>query len=1276
MLALPIHDIRQLYLSNIDLVRRPDAPSQPTVLELEAKFGYYSGKTFRSNVPYVHFERLLTLLRARGKGETVQESQVAQSERIRRVTTTSMGNAPETIIWQRKQRLRDFDLTSYDIRVSVNREETLTPDQIPADFKPSVIRERTRHSFIMENGLIQVDMTEVMMSGEDRIARARYEVEVEFLGEEKDLPLFEEHIAIIFRLLRGTNLIYDNVTKDKLIRETVKILGQTRGDMIDKDVLVEARNIKRRDLVWGGIVGNRDTSYMVTYKADGLRKMLIIHSSGIWLVYPPFEFNLVLDPSLNISQLGILLTKFNGTIFDGELVVPKNPKPLKYLYLAFDCLAFSGNAGIQGQPYSERQKVVNAISGAVRTPLLTIDTKRTEEIKTAEQFFTLVTDFLSKRETLDYNEDGLIFIPASIRYNPHSEKLELRDRGLTRVPDVCKWKQARNVTIDFSLKWIDAPGSELGRMLELYSYDERRKEMVPFRGDVINPLTPDMIDHTNAMTLDKPTNLVVEYEWMESMRILRPRRIRLDKMGPNRLSIALDDWEDVHNPISQADIQGDTLMMTTSYHNRIKRGLYNIIPRGSNILDIGSGQGGDVAKWLGLARKNRGEVGRNRGEVEPNTGLVVAVEPNANNRTELIARIGTFDMGNRVMIVPGGGEDVATITEAVRQFIPGGKVDAVTLMLSMSFFWASDYHLEALITTIVTNLKPGGMIVFLTVNGTTLEQIFEPALGGIAPVSDKRIATADIHLYPRPVTPVIPRENGQDEQNRPLFGRPLDFVLPDTIVGDQREYLVHIHDFTRRLATYGINLRENHRAEGERLLSPGNALFSSMYSYGYYVNDDKILLEQMTKSLPIQMNPVLPSPPNPVETPPVISYPEPLAEEAVVIPLPTIPQIKSLAPVVASRALMKERMQLPALGVRYTGRGGKIVSGRAINDDTYAPLTCSWYDDLVRIATIGDGSCFIHAVLKAFYKPYQDNDDASYRLDVASVVRRDLAICLGMDNPDYPGHTYWETAGRGSFPRMVMQQISDEDLVGDLRVDYSLTGLQRLFNSYNQLGDEVYTFVSDILNVDIYVLRATKDDLYPHLHTRRANVPRNGIVIIGNLVHYEVLAVDGEDELFQTVFAPDDPFLEALTGVFIGDPNFQDIMNVIPYDPDESFINDAVEAFSTNNVLNIPDKIADIFLEDDPFRIQLSRLRTSIEQAARRRLITFHPVIQELERIIPVMRQAGFDADMTQRVRDVVEHRVDPDIPQHLDSIIAAAETDGLLDRETVNAIMAVKASL
>src|SRR5690606_17527332 len=97
---------------------------------------------------------------------------------------------------------------------------------------------------------------------------------------------------------------------------------------------------------------------------------------------------------------------------------------------------------------------------------------------------------------------------------------------------------------------------------------------------------------------------------------------------------------------------------------------------GINILDIGSGRGGDISKWKRLIDKQSPEP----------TGRVVAVEPNPDNFKEFKSRLEkNKEMKDRVVLVETGGEDTVEITRAVQDFIPQGKVDVVFLMLSMSF---------------------------------------------------------------------------------------------------------------------------------------------------------------------------------------------------------------------------------------------------------------------------------------------------------------------------------------------------------------------------------------------------------------------------------------------------------------------------------------------------------------------------------------------------------------------------------------------------------------
>lgn len=63
-------------------------------------------------------------------------------------------------------------------------------------------------------------------------------------------------------------------------------------------------------------------------------------------------------------------------------------------------------------------------------------------------------------------------------------------------------------------------------------------------------------------------------------------------------------------------------------------------------------------------------------------------------------------------------------------------------------------------------------------------------------------------------------------------------------------------------------------------------------------------------------------------------------------------------------------------------------------DDSVQQMTVTWYQNVLRIGDIGDGSCFIHATMKAFYGPYQENATYNYRSELATKFRRDIAYAL------------------------------------------------------------------------------------------------------------------------------------------------------------------------------------------------------------------------------------------------------------------------------------------
>jgi SAM-dependent methyltransferase len=1181
-------------------------------VEMEARFGVNTRNGFKPGVTRQVFNRIRDYFENKS---TPQQSQTTDyiGKNVRKTVTNPIGDGSPEIIWIQKTRLWNQDDPNYGIRYSMSREINIDP--VP-NFTPDIIREKNRYSYYVYNGTVRIDITMVNMvqnvqntgnvttyQGEKKTNQdeTKYEVELELL-DPRGLNNFESALKVLLYRILDTLVLYTQDEFQQVISSVNRNLGSTLRGKIDHEPLVQARNLKLKDMVWGGLIGNKDTAYSVTHKADGTRKMMVFHSTGIWLITPPYSLNRIYNKEIPI---------LTGTILDGEVVPLEKRKEgapkTRIWYLVFDCLSVSGQYDIQNKPHKVRMNQAQMVADMplFKSEFIHVNTKTFKNFTTPFEFFNIMNDMFLEQKLIQYDQDGFMFTPVDYSYNPHSDKHPLYQRVLTKYPDICKWKPQDQLTIDFAIKWLPSPSGT--RSIQLYSNEKGK--LVLFKGTKAFPYT-GTIDSTNPMTSELPNGTVVEYGWDYNKNIFIPHRVRFDKTKPNKMDIAEDVWMDIQNPLDQDTMTGKNLTLLRRYHNRIKEHLYSRETthdkndKTLTLLDIGSGRGGDVAKWKRRYSK------------------VVAVEPNPEHIIELKRRIELHGMTDKVRIVNTGGEDIETIYKNVREFI-GGRVDVVSMMLSMSFFWRSQSMVNRLVNTIISNIKPDGEFVFLTIDGDLVEQTFEHPPDKI-PITQLDLGLATLRYFGNKT----PKE--------------LHIHIEGTIVEDQTEWLVRLNDLTTPLREFGFDYIEHQRANEEEFLSNNEIILTQMYTYGVIANKNKIekkyelpdidfvipgkekfpgLLtnpneipqikdlinveniiqeeiksEDKMKNISTQLPPLPPAPrgtarvkPIPVDIPlqdqtpqtnvilppipgtlPTVPFALPTVPGALptvpLVPgtlppvpgaLPTIPLVPgSLPPVTGvlpgvlptvpvtdnlpTLEQITKEIQLEELG--NTDRHQTNIDDNMEDDideielpliptDTYQYINVLWYpnEKVVRIGAIGDGSCFFHSVLGGYYPPYQNENNENVRRRFVQKLRRDIAYTLQMNDSENPGHTMWENAARGQFKNLYEQQklgLVLDDGFG-YYLDFSLEGLQQLFNSSRYLGDEVYQYASDILGIDIYVMRLTNKNLYVHLNTSKRGVERKAVVISGNGSHYETVGVE-RNGMFQTVFDSNDPFILAI----------------------------------------------------------------------------------------------------------------------------------------------------
>ena len=1086
-------------------------------VELEARFGRIGNQGFVPGVSRQVFNRIRDYFE--GKAQSIRTRTTDYiSKNVRKTVTNPVGNEVTETIWITKQRLWNQDDNNFGIRYSMSRE---IPIQPILDFKPEIIREKNRYSYRVFGGAIRIDITMVDMIRLDGSSdRTKYEVEVELLnptgidttggstgnygppgatgsGNPGSSSSFEKSLTLILQRVLDTVMLYNSQEANAVIAYVNMLLGSENSPSIDHRALVQARNLKLKDIVWGGLVGNREvtqnqtqnqvqnqtenqgTGYSVTHKADGQRKLLVFHTSGIWLVMAPYSLNRLTNTNV---------PAFTGTILDGELIPKSNQlqgaPTTGVWYLAFDCLTWS-NQDVRNLPHIRRMDYAQAVADQFKSQSLYVNTKTFRSFNSPQEFFVIMREMFREQPLLAYKQDGLMFTPSNTVYNPHSDDHPLYRRILTDYPDICKWKPESQLTIDFQIQRKATP---TGGIIQLYVNERGRA--VPFTGTRDFPFDNSKVDNGNQLTLNLPNETIVEYGWDYQRGLFIPHRVRFDKTKPNKIEIANDVWMDIQRPLTQETLEGNTFALLRAYHNKIKSSLFfsgqGTTP-GKTLLDIGSGRGGDVKKWKSYSR-------------------IVAVEPNTEHIKELERRLELYGMRDKVLIVNTGGENTVEIQQAVRSFL-GGRADVVSMMLSMSFFWHSEAMVKQLVQTIVTNIKPNGKFIFLTIDGDLVEQTFEPAFGTGPIIQRLDLGPAKLEYF----GDKVPKE--------------LHIHIDGTIVEDQTEWLVRLGDLIVPLEKYGFLVEVRERADKEKFLTEEEITMTQMYTYG--------VIGGTAAELP-DVPQIFVQPSMKVITPVT-----PMIGQGVTIPvsepIKVLPNPIKLTTVTPQEEVVATTKLLPIITTPFIPTGTpNEVELPMIPVDTYQQLTVTWYlqEPVVRVGAIGDGSCYFHAVLGGYYPRYQNSRDYKYRIDFVQKLRRDIAYTLEMDDPSHPGQTMWETAVNGQFVALYEQQLFGHVFQDDfgLIIDFSLNGLQRLFNSNTYLGDEVYQYASDMLGVDIYIMRLTNKDLYVHLNTAVEGLVRKVVVICGNGTHYETIGVEREG-LFQTTFDQNDPFILAINGL-------------------------------------------------------------------------------------------------------------------------------------------------
>lgn len=518
-------------------------------------------------------------------------------QNVRQITDSKNNITYQTKISKTRQDNYDFS-----VRLSEAEETSVSLDleTWSSNYIPTLQRERERISFTDITKYWRLDATKVKTITDKEIVT--YEVELEYLknsttiGKERVIHIIN---MILSAIQNSTNIMTRKVT-DELLGIYATLLDQNPkfpnfvGPLpftLTKEIFDSAK---------------LSCGYSVTEKADGDRKLFFIGPSGnsLFISRPKGK-------KISHQHVGFL-PELENSIFDGEYIEETNT-----IYL-FDTLVYKGK-NMKEYPLDHRLKVLNKFVGRNISKMnINIQIKtfyfseqgqvvkvengvKTEFVKD-KNIYEISYDIWNNRDSFEYDLDGLIYTPIMAPYF---------NKG------IYKWKNSD--TIDFYVQFI----TKNKWQLYIAGLDEKNNyTFIPFQGvnddgkfklkkmgeqgyeEIDNlifnsesPLKTGVIDVSPQNVKKFPkSNVVIEFKYSRGNFI--PIKYRLDKKDANNIRAVNDAWESITKPVSISTIKtGIYRSCTRMFHNAIKSDLIKKYSSSKNVLDIGSGAGGDIAKY-------------------------------------------------------------------------------------------------------------------------------------------------------------------------------------------------------------------------------------------------------------------------------------------------------------------------------------------------------------------------------------------------------------------------------------------------------------------------------------------------------------------------------------------------------------------------------------------------------------------------------------------------------------------------------------------------------